>query len=59
MGGSSKHKRYPPGPLQRPSSVGDFNEVDDDSWSANQMPDHEVTFEFERMLENMNLSEVS
>ena len=42
----------------RPSSVGDFNEVDEDGWNINQMPDHEVLAEFEKMLENMNLSEV-
>ena len=41
----------------RPSSVGDFNEVDEDSWSINQMPDHEVDAEFEKMLENMNLAD--
>ncbi len=59
LGGGAKQKRsYPPGgPLMRPSSVGDFNEVDEDSWSINQMPDSEVMAEFERMLENMNLSE--
>ena len=59
LGGGAKGKRsYPPGgPLMRPSSVGDFNEVDEDSWSINQMPDHEVLTEFEKMLENMNLSE--
>lgn len=60
LGGGAKGKRgYPPGPggLMRPSSVGDFNEVDEDSWSINQMPDHEVITEFEKMLENMNLTE--
>ena len=59
LGGAAKGKRsYPPGgPLMRPSSVGDFNEVDEDSWSINQMPDHEVLGEFEKMLENMNLQE--
>ena len=59
LGGGAKGKRsYPPGgPLMRPSSVGDFNEVDEDSWSINQMPDHEVVVEFEKMLENMNLSD--
>ena len=56
LGGGAKGKRsYPPGggALMRPSSVGDFNEVDEDSWSINQMPDHEVDAEFEKMLENM------
>ena len=51
-GGGAKGKRsYPPGgPPLRASSVGDFNEVDEDSWSINQMPDHEVLAEFEKML---------
>ena len=57
LGGGGKGKRYPPGHLQRPSSVGDFNEVDDDSQIIYAMPDHEVMDEFERMLDNMNLSE--
>ena len=58
-GGGAKGKRsYPPGgALMRPSSVGDFNEVDEESWSINQMPDHEVVTEFEKMLDNMNLTE--
>ena len=52
--------RYPPGPggLHRPCSVGDFNDVDDESWNIDQMSDQEVASEFEKMLENMNLSEV-
>ena len=37
--------------------IGDFNDVDDDNWNINQMPEYEVTAEFEKMLENMNLSE--
>ncbi len=45
------------GPLMRPSSVGDFNEVDEDGWNIAQMSDQEVLAEFDRMLENMNLSE--
>ena len=57
-GGAKAKKSYPPGgPLMRPSSVGDFNEIDEDNWSINQMPDHEVCAEFEKMLENMNLSD--
>lgn len=50
--------RYPPGTLHRPCSVGDFNEVEDEGWSIDQMSDQEVASEFEKMLENMNLSEV-
>ena len=61
LGGGGKGKRGygPHHGLARPASIGDFNEVDEDSWSINQMPDHEVQAEFEKMLENMNLSEVS
>lgn len=65
LGGGGKGRKggggYPPGsgPLSRPSSVGDFNEVEEENWNINQMPDHEVLTEFEKMLENMNLSEVS
>lgn len=59
LGGASKGRRgYGPGSLARPSSVGDFNEMEEDGWSINQMPDHEVPAEFEKMLTNMNLSEV-
>ena len=89
--GKSK-SRYPPGQLQRPSSVGkiseclykhyilyydfiahisnihpcipfyntfkgDFNDVDDEHWNINQMPEYEVIAEFNKMLENMNLSD--
>ena len=50
--------RYPPGTLHRPCSVGDFNDVEDETWSIDQMSDQEVAAEFEKMLENMNLSEV-
>ena len=38
--------------------IGDFNDVDDDNWNINQMPDYEVNAEFNKMLENMNLSDV-
>ena len=44
------------GGLPRPASVGDFNEADEENWNINQMPDYEVQAEFEKMLENMNLS---
>jgi hypothetical protein len=61
LGGGGKARRGygPGGHLARPSSVGDFNEMEEDGWSINQMPDHEVPEEFEKMLENMNLSKVS
>ncbi|QQP38860.1 Putative LOC100741633 [Caligus rogercresseyi] len=57
-----KSKRGPIGPpiggLVRPNSVGDFNEVDEESWTAiAQLSDNETHAEFEKMLENMNLSE--
>lgn len=63
LGGGGKAKRggvYPPGggPLTRPNSIGDFNEAEEDSLNFNSMSDGEVNAEFEKMLENMNLSEV-
>jgi len=61
LGGGGKRSRGYGGPghlLARPSSVGDFNEMDEDGWSISQMPDHEILTEFEKMLTNMNLSEV-
>ena len=59
LGGGGKGRRgYGPGHMVRPSSVGDFNEMEEENWSINQMPDHEVPEEFEKMLENMNLSKV-
>ncbi|XP_059080530.1 protein diaphanous-like isoform X3 [Tigriopus californicus] len=63
IGGGGKGRKgghHPPGggPLSRPSSVGDFNEVEEDTWnSISQMDDQEVLQEFEKMLENMNLNE--
>eukprot|EP00095_Tigriopus_kingsejongensis_P005027 maker-scaffold139_size317827-snap-gene-2.29 protein:Tk05027 transcript:maker-scaffold139_size317827-snap-gene-2.29-mRNA-1 annotation:"protein diaphanous-like isoform x2" len=63
LGGGGKGRKggnYPPGsgPLSRPSSVGDFNEVEEDTWNnITKMTDQEVLKEFEKMLENMNLSE--
>ncbi len=60
-GGNKGRKGVPPGgvpAMMRPSSVGDFNEVDEDSWNIFQMTDHDVLAEFDKMLENMNLSEV-
>ena len=50
--------RYPAGTLHRPCSVGDFNDVEDEGCNIDQMSDQEVASEFEKMLENMNLSEV-
>lgn len=59
LGGGGKGRRgYGAGPLARPSSVNDINEIDEDGWSINQMPDNEILTEFEKMLTNMNLSEV-
>ena len=40
------------------TSLGDFNDVDDENWNINQMPDYEVIAEFNKMLENMNLNGV-
>lgn len=56
LGGGGKGKRYPPGALQRPASVGDFNDMEEETMTINRMPDYEVLEEFERMLENMNLT---
>ena len=54
LGGGPGHA-----PLTRPSSVGDFNEVEEDGWNnITQMSERQVLAEFEKMLENMNLSEV-
>ena len=64
IGGGSKGRKasHPPavsGPLSRPASVSDFNEIEEDSFnSISQMSDQEILQEFEKMLENMNLSEV-
>ncbi|XP_040571681.1 protein diaphanous isoform X5 [Lepeophtheirus salmonis] len=60
--GGMKSRRTPIGPpiggLVRPNSVGDFNDVDEESWTAiSQLSDSEIHVEFEKMLENMNLSE--
>jgi diaphanous 2 len=60
--GTKGRKGYPPGAmgaggLPRPNSVGDFNEAEEENWNISQMPDFEVQAEFEKMLENMNLSE--
>ena len=49
-----KHSYQNGGSLAKPTSIHDLNE---DSWSINQMPDNEVEDEFEKMLENMNLQE--
>ncbi len=46
------------GTLSRPASVGDLNDIDDDAFGFAQMTDEAVHAEFEKMLENMNLSEV-
>ena len=52
--------RYPPGTLHRPCSVGDFkiDDAEDETWNIDRLSDQEVAAEFEKMLENMNLSEV-
>ena len=56
--GSSKSKsRGPPGQLPKTNSLGDFNEAEEEGWNIGQMSDRDITEEFEKMLENMNLSE--
>jgi len=60
MKGGGKGKKpstSSPGPLPRPNSLGDFNEADEMSWNIGQMTDQDITQEFEKMLENMNLTE--
>merc|ERR1719209_1724454 len=47
----------PPGQLPRPNSLNDFNEVEEEGWTIGQMSDQNIMDEFERMLENMNLTE--
>merc|ERR1719319_814594 len=48
----------PPGQLPRPASLNDFNEGEEEQgWNIGQMSDQNITDEFERMLENMNLTE--
>jgi len=56
-GGGAGGKPYPPGQLPRPNSLNDFNEVEEEGWTIGQMSDQNIMDEFERMLENMNLTE--
>jgi len=56
-GGGAGGKPYPPGQLPRPNSLNDFNEVEEEGWNIGQMSDQNIMDEFERMLENMNLTE--
>jgi len=61
LGGGKKPpggSKRPPGQLgPKSSSLGDFNEAEEEGWNIGQMSDADITEEFEKMLENMNLSE--
>ncbi|XP_023337546.1 protein diaphanous isoform X3 [Eurytemora carolleeae] len=56
-GGKTKARGQPPGNIQRPTSLSDFNEAEEESWSIDRMSDKDIMDEFEKMLENMNLNE--
>merc|ERR1719341_2431983 len=57
LGGSKSRGRGPPGQLPKANSLGDFNEAEEEGWTIGQMSDQDIMEEFEKMLENMNLSE--
>ena len=60
VGGLSTGKgksRGSPGQLPKSGSVGDSHELEEECWNIGQMSDNDVKEEFEKMLENMNLSE--
>jgi diaphanous 2 len=57
-GRKGKGGKYgPPGQLPRPNSLGDFNEAEEEGWNIGQMSDQHIMEEFEKMLDNMNLTE--
>jgi diaphanous 2 len=56
--GSSKSKsRGTPGKPPKRTSLGDLNKAEEEGCSIGQMSDRDIMEEFEKMLENMNLSE--
>jgi len=57
LGSSKTRARGPPGQLPKANSLGDFNEAEEDGLNIGQMSDKDIMEEFEKMLENMNLSE--
>jgi len=57
LGGSKSRSRGPPGQLPKSNSLGDFNEAEEEGWNIGQMSDKDIMDEFEKMLENMNLTE--
>ena len=57
LGGGKSRGRGPPGQLPKANSLGDFNEAEEKGWTIGQMSDQDIMEEFEKMLENMNLSE--
>ena len=57
LGGGKRGGRGPPGQLPKANSLGDFNEAEEEGWTIGQMSDQDIMEEFEKMLENMNLTE--
>merc|ERR1719245_2442472 len=58
LGGSkSRGGRGGPGQLPKANSFQDFNEVDEEGWTIGQMSEHDIVEAFEKMMDNMNLSE--
>ena len=57
LGGSKSRGRGAPGQLPKANSLGDFNEAEEESHYIGQMSDQDIMEDFEKMLENMNLTE--
>merc|ERR1719245_214071 len=58
LGGSkSRGGRGGPGQLPKANSFQDFNEVDEEGWTIGQMSEHDIVEAFEKMMDNMNLTE--
>ena len=41
-GGKTKARGQPPGNIQRPTSLSDFNEAEEESWSIDRMSDKDI-----------------
>ena len=58
LGGSkSRGGRGGPGQLPKANSFQDFNEVDEEGWTIGQMSEHDIVEAFEKMMDDMNLTE--
>ena len=57
LGGGKSKGRGAPGQLPKANSLGDFNEAEEEGLYIGQMSDQDIIEEFEKMLENMNLTE--